>query len=221
MPSTSGDFGPLVAPAKFGTEEPHHPALRMYKYLEDRADEDESLRILYVALTRAADYLILSAGLGADRSVHSPWLKLLADRYDLRTGLPKDDPHLASILRDQAGRTSAADHSSHDEIPEIRVHQEPPPLAKVDRSDRKRIRLSELRKLAETADSDPLPPLMHTIVPVHCGPLRLRFRDLSRTTPSSEAREVRGLKRMTTGETRWGIDDAPRRVGNPCRDARA
>ncbi len=34
----------------------------MNRYIEKREDDAESLRVLYVALTRAADHLILSGG---------------------------------------------------------------------------------------------------------------------------------------------------------------
>jgi ATP-dependent helicase/nuclease subunit A len=59
------------------------------------ADEDraELVRLLYVATTRAADYLILSAGVPELGSAKGPWMELIGRRFDLasgelRTGLP-------------------------------------------------------------------------------------------------------------------------------------
>jgi ATP-dependent helicase/nuclease subunit A len=52
------------------------------------ADEDraELVRLLYVATTRAADYLILSAGLRELGSARGPWMELLQQRFDLSSG---------------------------------------------------------------------------------------------------------------------------------------
>ncbi len=51
--------------------------------LEDRA---EVARLLYVATTRAADYLVLSSGVRELGAPHSPWMELLAGRFDLTGG---------------------------------------------------------------------------------------------------------------------------------------
>ena len=42
--------------------------------------------MLYVACTRAADYLILSSSLEAFDKPKSDWMKLLAERFDLANG---------------------------------------------------------------------------------------------------------------------------------------
>ena len=76
----------------------------MNRYIEKREDEAESLRVLYVALTRAADHLILSGGLDANGRPHSLWMKLLAERFDLGTGLPKGDPYLGTSCRGKGRR---------------------------------------------------------------------------------------------------------------------
>jgi len=46
----------------------------------------EDLRTLYVGCTRAEDYLVLSASVAADLRPEGPWLRLLAERFDLRSG---------------------------------------------------------------------------------------------------------------------------------------
>ncbi len=76
----------------------------MNRYIEKKEDEAESLRVLYVALTRAADYLILSGGLDAKGRPHSLWMKHLAAHFDLQTGLPKGDPYLGTALKIKGAR---------------------------------------------------------------------------------------------------------------------
>ena len=55
-------FGPLLPPPPpvAGLEEPRHIAMQMNRYIEKRRTKPSRLRILYVALTRAAEHLILS-----------------------------------------------------------------------------------------------------------------------------------------------------------------
>lgn len=102
----------LNLPAERGVT-PENFAFKMHRAIEQTADEDETVRLLYVAVTRAADYLILSAGLPYDRRVQSPWMKLLARHFDLSTGLPTLDPYLGRFTM---GNIPA------EQIPEIRVH---------------------------------------------------------------------------------------------------
>ena len=79
-------LGPLIKfPQQFGNRA-ENLALRMHILAEQEADADETIRLFYVACTRAADYLILSAGFDADKSSHSPWLSLVESRFDLRPG---------------------------------------------------------------------------------------------------------------------------------------
>tara|TARA_R110002111_G_scaffold18931_2_gene46206 strand:+ start:17805 stop:21326 length:3522 start_codon:yes stop_codon:yes gene_type:complete len=111
------EWGALLGlPAERGTV-PENYAFKMHRALEQRADEEETVRLLYVAVTRAADYLILSAGLPYDRRYQSPWMKLLARHFDLTTGTPAIDPYL--------GQLSLASIPAA-QIPEIRVHHEQP-----------------------------------------------------------------------------------------------
>jgi ATP-dependent helicase/nuclease subunit A len=58
---------------------------RQWNIPEDRA---ERIRLLYVATTRAADYLVLSGGMFKTdfESPSAPWIKLLAERFDLESG---------------------------------------------------------------------------------------------------------------------------------------
>jgi ATP-dependent helicase/nuclease subunit A len=90
-------IGPLVrvptAPgaAKFIT------GLDLHNALVNAAEREERIRLLYVAATRAADFLVISAGTFEDEleKPSAPWISLLAERFDLKTGectamLPED-----------------------------------------------------------------------------------------------------------------------------------
>ena len=69
-------------------------AWQAYQSLEKADDEQEALRLFYVATTRARDALILSAGLDPDESVKPTMaaMRLLDDRFDRRTGLCRSAP---------------------------------------------------------------------------------------------------------------------------------
>ena len=71
------------------------------------AELDEEMaelgRLLYVATTRAADYLILSGGMEDLQRPRGPWLQLLARQFNLETGAVVDDPQrvLAKVVREE------------------------------------------------------------------------------------------------------------------------
>lgn len=58
----------------------------LWQYIERAEEEAESSRLLYVATTRAADYLILSGAVKNVGEGTTPWMKLLGRRFDLVTG---------------------------------------------------------------------------------------------------------------------------------------
>ena len=78
-------LGPLVR-ARVGQKDAGPCGLDLYRLLDHQEEADEEIRLLYVAATRAADHLILSAGLKDVDQPTGSWLELLADRFDLRTG---------------------------------------------------------------------------------------------------------------------------------------
>jgi len=59
---------------------------RLHAAMEREEDRAEMIRLLYVATTRAADYLILSSGVAEIGSARGPWTQLLARRFDPGTG---------------------------------------------------------------------------------------------------------------------------------------
>jgi hypothetical protein len=61
-------------------------AARLWKAREAVEEWHEDLRTLYVACTRAQDYLVLSASLSDGSAPETGWMPVLAERFDLRSG---------------------------------------------------------------------------------------------------------------------------------------
>ena len=122
------DLGLVVRPPQAGPDPADgraaDPAWRAYLALERIDDDRESLRLFYVAATRARDALILSAGLGPDEPLKSSSvaMRLLDERFDRRTG---------------ACRVPTASDDACPP-PEVRVHRMDPPGAPGETGDRAR-----------------------------------------------------------------------------------
>jgi ATP-dependent helicase/nuclease subunit A len=84
-------LGPMV-------RDPNAPSgFDLYRLAEDEEEQVELVRLLYVATTRAADYLILSAGVPELGSAKGPWTRLISRRFDplsgrMRVALPAGYP---------------------------------------------------------------------------------------------------------------------------------
>eukprot|EP00913_Durusdinium_trenchii_P023299 g21877.t1 len=141
------DLGALLPmPTKRG-ETPRNLGQTIHRIEERQGDQQETTRVLYVATTRAADRLILSAGLKAGGRVSSPWLKLLDERFDLRTGLPRSDAYFGSV----SGKASG-------DLPEILVHHKPPPAGEKADARRKR-RVDDFRAAVAAVETPKLPAM--------------------------------------------------------------
>ena len=85
-------LGPLVklpetSAAKYrGVPAPAPSGFELWRFTERAQDAAELNRLLYVATTRAADYLILSSGVERLDNTKGPWMELLARQFDLATG---------------------------------------------------------------------------------------------------------------------------------------
>jgi ATP-dependent helicase/nuclease subunit A len=97
--------GSAASPDPTSGDSPGDPAAgsfawQAYLTLERADDEQESLRLFYVAATRARDALILSAGLGPDEPVKSssPAMRLLDERFDRRTGECRVAPGESTVI---------------------------------------------------------------------------------------------------------------------------
>lgn len=159
MPLAAFDtrLGPLVPlGSKFGDRR-QNPGAEMFQLFDEPQSLAEAHRLLYVATTRAADMLLLSARMLTGGMLSHPWMKLLASRFDLQSGQPKIE-----LL---------AKHSSS--LPEIRVHHVPPeivPLGPREKTAR-HIGLAALRDSLDGVEPAPLPPTM-TIMPVDATAIR-------------------------------------------------
>ena len=144
------DLGALVKlPDTFG-ESHENLGLKMFGLMEREADDKETIRLFYVACTRAADYLILSAGTDPTVTKHSPWFQLVESRFDVATGLPQTDPLLGSSTAATAGR---------DSIPEIRVHHRPPRAARVSHASERLVPVPQLVDFLQAAEPSEIPEL--------------------------------------------------------------
>jgi len=88
----------------------------LFSIAEKEEAKAEITRLLYVAATRAADYLILSSGVDKLGEINGPWMDLIARRFDLMTGkalqadlqvkLTKAKPPLQTEPSEKTGRQS-------------------------------------------------------------------------------------------------------------------
>jgi len=76
------ELGPLV-PA---SEKKDLVGWDLYQFAELEEDREERKRLLYVACTRAADYLLLSSSIADLQKPKSDWMKLLGEHFDLSDG---------------------------------------------------------------------------------------------------------------------------------------
>lgn len=91
--------------------------------LENAEDAAELVRLLYVATTRAADFLILSAGVDRLGEWRGPWTQLLSRRFDplsgkLRVGLPAGyaEPQV-KVIRSEPPRPAQTVHAPRWNLP--------------------------------------------------------------------------------------------------------
>lgn len=147
------ELGPLVQPEKKFGYRPEHLGLRLHALREDAAEAQEKLRLLYVAVTRAADHLILSSSLKDILAPGSGWLQLLAERYDLQTGLPV-----------QTAIGEAVIPAPFDQkCPGIEVHLVSPRSPLTIPEEQLRLALEDFRESVAQAAPAPLPDLLRPL----------------------------------------------------------
>ncbi len=103
------ELGPIVSPSTLrradsgdddDESEPGSLGWALYRWIEQREEDAESLRLLYVATTRARDVLVLSAGIGPSESkTLSPAMKLIDERFDRRFGSCRDADETRTLVR--------------------------------------------------------------------------------------------------------------------------
>lgn len=151
----STELGPLVGPPERYGRKSENLGLRLHRLLEQQAESAEHLRLLYVALTRAADHLILSAGMKAIDKPGSGWMKLVTSRLDLATGRPvlaaNGNPVISSPFVEKC--------------PPVLVHRVPPRAPLLPPAIHERLSLRDFKELVTQAEPLPLPPLLRTLSP--------------------------------------------------------
>ena len=110
--SKQPEFDELLGPLVPTTEPDTVVGWDMHHFAEQLEERQERKRLLYVACTRAADYLLLSSSVEDLEKPKSDWMKLIAQRFDLQTGKCLEAP--------PAGIS----------IPEITVTLEQPPSSR-------------------------------------------------------------------------------------------
>ncbi len=80
------DLGPLVPQPSDDENEKAATGMTLFAALDRVEELEERKRLLYVGCTRAADYLILSSSLADFDTPKSDWMKLIGDRFELKTG---------------------------------------------------------------------------------------------------------------------------------------
>ena len=162
-------LGPLVKLPKGPDGPPPTAGYDLWRIVEKMEDAAEANRLLYVATTRAADQLILSAGTSHNGEPSGPWMHLLARRFDLATG------RLVGPL--PAGEA----------VPQIRVTAEEPPA----KSTSRRAKVVDLGKLLDELTSLDASDaaVVATVDPLGPDPRARRHLSFSRLSGGLERRQ--------------------------------
>ncbi len=110
-------LGPLVNLPDDGPSAPPLSGYDLWRFVEREEERCELDRLLYVATTRAADYLILASGVPRLGAAGGPWTQLLARRFDLITG---------AFIGQADNAALRGNHRDDESAPTIRVTTEEP-----------------------------------------------------------------------------------------------
>jgi ATP-dependent helicase/nuclease subunit A len=84
----SAAYDERLGPAVRSPVEKGSSGITLFRSVERAADEQESVRLFYVAVTRAKDYLIMSSGIDPHDDRAAGWRALVGECFDLATGKP-------------------------------------------------------------------------------------------------------------------------------------
>ena len=188
QPVFDAQLGPLVPAVEKGDL----VGWDLHRFLEQEQQREERKRLLYVACTRAADYLLLSSSVANLQKPKSDWMKLLGQQFNLTNG------QLLSELPD--GYT----------VPEIKVTTAEPetsrkPLGPTRGADLEKL-IAETHRLAE-AGKGRVPEGVAPVPIDHTARQRFSFSRLSgEIVASSEVRGASDNTEATEGDTLAGGD---------------
>ncbi len=169
-------FSPQLGPVLKG-EESVTTGYDLLMAAENDEERQEVSRLLYVATTRAADYLILSAGVEEPGKAAGPWMELLDRRFDLKTGAAKATGHgIGNEARDLVTVTIAA-----------------PPVRSKPVDLRRRRDLMKMVEKAQQMAADGQGKRPHYLMPVPCDAAARRQYSFSRLTGTLHA-ETAGIE---------------------------
>jgi ATP-dependent helicase/nuclease subunit A len=80
------ELGPLIRIPRDDDDKKSATGMTLFAASEHAAELEERKRLLYVACTRAADYLLLSSSVESLDKLDGDWMELIADHFDLATG---------------------------------------------------------------------------------------------------------------------------------------
>jgi len=86
----SDELGPLVRMKETSDGRRCTSGYDLWRVVERAEEIAETRRLLYVATTRAADYLLLSSGVEQVGDAENEWMQLVERHFDLHTGEPLD-----------------------------------------------------------------------------------------------------------------------------------
>jgi len=166
-------LGPLMSLPQQANQVRKNWGRQILKAIEANENEAENLRLFYVAATRAKDLLILSAT-KIDEKLENPWTSLLAEKFNLQTGLPIHDPLLG---------THTTSGTAPAQIPDIKVHHKRPQVAAMGQP----AKMLSIPKMIEALEKSPqaaIPPLLAAPVTTESGPV---FTSVSQLEASLES----------------------------------
>jgi ATP-dependent helicase/nuclease subunit A len=172
-------------------------AYDMWRYFETAEDQLELLRLFYVACTRAADYLLLSAGTRQPGQGRHLWMRLLRQRFDLLSG---------ELL---------ADLPEGYDIPQVRVTLECPPTARPPQEPSARQLGRAIRRAQQAAHTADAPRQPRSVGPL--APDLAARREFSFSRIDGVLHQHVELLLEAAAPAQAGLrptdDDVPRRLG--------
>ena len=196
--------------------------MTLFAALEQREELEERKRLLYVACTRAADYLILSSSLEAFDKPKSDWMKLLGERSIWKPASSSAD--LPDGLRDAANPRRRPIRRPTTNQPAARAAPTFETARRSPRARRRRRRRHPARSRADPGRPHRPPPILllatHRPTRPHRSPARLasgchcwlaqqclRGRTLARRPQASARSSTTSSHASTSARTRAEIAD--------------